>query len=195
MDGLSLHDLPRDLLESLLVVQPATTVVAVSAASKHLRAVASSPTIWRTVARREFGHTISDVPDSSSAFGAVAKSLECGWWAASGTLVRGLPVHFRKRFVAVRERGTTSLVRIRRDEDHAALVMGMQEGSNVHSAPPALEMDFAFDHRDKKQPFPVNGMVRPLLRPRSRDPLEIRGIPFRVRTRLLPRAHLAYALQ
>lgn len=145
----TLHDIPSELLESLLVVQPPATLCAVASTSRLLRAAAADPGLWRTVARRTLSVDAANVQELRAA----ADQLVCAWSARAGALVHGVPVHFRKRFTAVRERGATSLVRIRSARDDAALAMGT---SDDHGPAPALEMDFALH---KNGPLPVDGFV------------------------------------
>lgn len=152
MSTLSLHDLPTEVLESILVVQPPATVCAVACASRALRD-AVSPVVWRSNTVR----TLRVPADSAAETRSRANSLVCAWWAASGALVRGVPVHFRRGFVGVRQRGAASLVRIRSASEDAALVLGAPDDAHgSHSPKPSLEMDFALNEAG---PFPVDGMM------------------------------------
>ena len=148
-----LSDLPPELLEALAVVQPPSTLCALTIALPHARL--DNEAIWSRVCERTLGAS-KPVPDATAAL-ALARSLTCNWHAASGALVRGVPVHFRRGFIAVRERGSTTLTRIRSSSDASALVMGgPDDGHGAHSPPPALECDFALSPTG---PFPVDGMT------------------------------------
>lgn len=149
----TLQDLPIELVESLLVVQPPATVCAVACTSRALSSAVNSPYLWRSVARR----TLRVEATTAAELRAHADHLVCAWWAAAGALVHGVPVHFRRRFTAVRARGAATLVRVRASSDDAAFAMGCADDlAGAHAPPPALEMDFAFASNSA---FPVDGMV------------------------------------
>lgn len=143
----TLQDLPPEVLESVLVVQPPAELCLLACTNKTISNCINSR-VWSAVARRHLKAQAKSVDEARDA----ADRLICTWWAAAGALVRDVPVHFRRSFVAVRARAG-SLVRIRSSDDAAAFVMS---DTLLYGPPPALEMDFVFG---TEGPFPVDGMV------------------------------------
>lgn len=143
----TLRDLPHEVLESLLAVQPPETICAAAQACRDLRN-AATPAVWRKASTKMLRTPVASAKEAR----AQAETLVFGWRAAAGALVRGVPVHFRHGFRAVRPRGG-ALVRVRAAEDDAVFAMGT---TLRHAPPPALELDFLLA---ADAPFPEQGLV------------------------------------
>lgn len=146
--------LPQDVLFQILDRMPPAQIATYAQLNKAAFEAASHPSVWASAARRHLA-VAPEHPVTSAALLELAQTLVCRWWLLMGTVVAGVPAHFRRGFSDVCTRGGLELPIVSNESD-TCYVFGPQYRHRIVPAlTPGVTLHFFFDAAG---PFPVQGM-------------------------------------
>lgn len=150
----TLATLPQDVTVQILERMAPRDIARYGTLCRSTAASAADPLVWAAAARRCLGVARHDL--TPAAVRALAAMLVCRWSVATGLLVPGVAVHFRKGFSDIRARGGVE-VPVEEGGALCCYVVGDERRDHVVRVPvPRVEMDFSLVAAG---PFPMAGMV------------------------------------
>lgn len=148
----TLLSLPQDIHLSILHRLSPTQLALFSQLSQAAYSLASTPSLWSSLALRHFAHTPRHL--TPACVSTLARSLIHRWWLVSGAFVPDVPVHFRKGFAEIRARGGVDRIVGKRGRS-AYVIGGKYQQEAVPAMFPGIGMDF---YLNVQGPFPMDGM-------------------------------------